>query len=101
MIGENLRVRDLAAALAAGDLEAAGHLMVASHHSLRHLYETSTAVMDAAVEAFTARPGVYGARMTGGGFGGCVVALTRPGALRDGWRVRAVDGAHHVEDDDA
>ena len=66
----------------------------------RDLYETSTPVMDSAVDALTARPGVYGARMTGGGFGGCVVALTRPGALTEGWRVRAVDGAHHVKDDD-
>jgi len=100
VIGENLRVRDFAGALAAGDLDAAGELMVAGHHSLRDLYETSTPVMDAAVEALTARPGVYGARMTGGGFGGCVVALTRPGALDEGWRVRAVGGAHHVEDCD-
>ena len=52
------------------------------------------------MDALTARPGVYGARMTGGGFGGCVVALTRPGALTQGWRVRAVDGAHHVKDDE-
>ena len=41
-------------------------------------------------------PGVFGARMTGGGFGGCVVALTEPGALHTGWVVRAVDGAHVV-----
>ena len=49
--------------------------MAASHESLRDLYETSTPVMDAAVEDLNARRGVYGARMTGGGFGGCVVAL--------------------------
>jgi galactokinase len=35
--------------------------------------------------------------MTGGGFGGCIVALTEPGALAEGWVVRAVDGAHHVD----
>jgi galactokinase len=101
VITENLRVREFAAALTAGDLDTAGTLMNSSHRSLRDLYETSTPVMDAAVEALTARPGVYGARMTGGGFGGCVVALTRPGALTGGWRVRAVDGAHHVKGDDA
>jgi galactokinase len=100
VIGENLRVREFAKALASGALDAAGDLMIASHRSLRDLYETSTPVMDSAVDALTARPGVYGARMTGGGFGGCVVALTRPGALTEGWRVRAVDGAHHVKDDD-
>jgi galactokinase len=71
--------------------------MVASHNSLRDLYLTSTPVMDAAVEQLMARPGVYGARMTGGGFGGCVVALTRPGALAEGWVMRAVDGAHRVD----
>jgi galactokinase len=99
VVGENLRVREFAEALATGDLESAGDLMVASHRSLRDLYETSTPVMDSAVEALNAKPGVYGARMTGGGFGGCIVALARPGAVTQGWRVRAVDGAHHVEDD--
>jgi len=38
-------------------------------------------------------PGVFGARMTGGGFGGCVVAICEPGAVTDGWVVRASDGA--------
>ena len=97
VVSENQRVRDFAAAIASGDLRAAGALMVASHNSLRDLYLTSTPVMDAAVEQLIAMPGVYGARMTGGGFGGCVVALTDPGALADGWVVRAVDGAHRVE----
>jgi galactokinase len=49
--------------------------------------------MDAAVAALMATSGVYGARMTGGGFGGCVVALTEPGALTTGWVVQAVAGA--------
>jgi galactokinase len=97
VVSENQRVREFAAAVADGDLHAAGALMVASHNSLRDLYLTSTPVMDAAVEQLMARPGVYGARMTGGGFGGCVVALTEPGALDDGWVVRAVAGAHRVE----
>ncbi|HZX56435.1 MAG TPA: galactokinase family protein [Ilumatobacteraceae bacterium] len=102
VIGENLRVRQFGDALTARDLETAGDLMIASHRSLRDLYETSTPAMDGAMEALAARPGVYGARMTGGGFGGCVVALTEAGALADGdgWRVRAVDGAHHVRGDD-
>lgn len=93
VVAENQRVRDFAAALRAGDLAAAGALMVASHASLRDLYDTSTPVMDAAVERLCAVPGVYGARMTGGGFGGCVVALATPGVLTDGWVVHAVDGA--------
>jgi galactokinase len=97
VVSENERVREFAQLLAGGDLAAAGVLMVASHESLRDLYLTSTPVMDAAVEQLLQRRGVYGARMTGGGFGGCVVALTEPGAIDDGWIVRAVDGAHRVE----
>jgi galactokinase len=94
---ENVRVLEFAAALEARDLAAAGRLMVEGHESLRTLYDTSTPVMDAAVETLCAVPGVYGARMTGGGFGGCVVALTEPGALDEGWVVRAVAGAHLVD----
>ena len=94
---ENQRVRDFAAALAAGDLVEAGRLVKDGHESLRLLYDTSTPVMDAAVERLNATPGVYGARMTGGGFGGCVVALTEPGVLTQGWVVQAVDGARVVE----
>jgi galactokinase len=101
VVSENQRVRDFASALRTGDLVAAGSLMVASHNSLRDLYATSTPVMDEAVEQLTARPGVYGARMTGGGFGGCVVALTEPGAIADGWVVQAVDGAHRVDEPEA
>ena len=98
VVDENQRVRDFAEALVAGDLTEAGRLMVSSHNSLRDLYETSLPVMDSAVETLMATPGVYGARMTGGGFGGCVVAIAQPGALNDGWVVHAVDGAHEVTD---
>ncbi len=90
---ENRRVIDFAEAIAAGDLSEAGKLMVQSHASLRDLYKTSTPTMDAAVAEVCATPGVFGARMTGGGFGGCLVALTEPGALLSGWIVRAVAGA--------
>ena len=93
VVGENHRVLTFASALAGGDPDTAGRLMVESHASLRDLYATSTPEMDAAVERLVATPGVYGARMTGGGFGGCVVALTEPGALFTGWVVRAVAGA--------
>jgi galactokinase len=93
VVTENERVRDFAAMLAARDLERAGSIMTASHVSLRDDFGTSTPVMDAAVEELVATPGVYGARMTGGGFGGCVVALCQPDARRAGWIVRAVDGA--------
>ena len=93
---ENRRVLEFADALRTGHLADAGRLMVQSHDSLRDLYATSTPTMDAAVAELTATPGVYGARMTGGGFGGCVVALTEPGALLTGWVVRAVDGARVI-----
>ena len=57
VISENQRVRDFADALRSGDLRTAGTLMVASHSSLRDLYQTSTPVMDAAVEQVAARRG--------------------------------------------
>ncbi|MGD9704784.1 MAG: galactokinase [Acidimicrobiia bacterium] len=93
VVSENARVRGFVTALASGDLAAAGRLMTGSHRSLRDDFETSTPVMDEAVASLAATPGVYGARMTGGGFGGCVVALAAAGAVSDGWIVRAVDGA--------
>ena len=62
-------------------------------------FEVSTPALDALVDHLVHTPGVFGARLTGGGFGGCVVALTAPGALDlaaypgRAWRVRASDGA--------
>jgi len=90
---ENERVLAFAEALTSGDLVAAGGLMVASHVSLRDDYEVSTPALDALVDRLTATRGVYGARLTGAGFGGCVVALTGPGILNEGWRVRPSAGA--------
>ncbi|MDX2149048.1 MAG: galactokinase [Planctomycetota bacterium] len=55
-----------------------GALMNASHDSLRDLYEVSSPELDAIVEAARASPGVFGARMTGGGFGGCAIVLVDP-----------------------
>ncbi len=97
VVAENQRVLDFADALRAHDLAGAGDLMLASHASLRDLYDTSTPQMDAAVAEVAALPGVHGVRMTGGGFGGCIVALTEPGALQDGWKVTAVDGAAVID----
>jgi galactokinase len=98
VISESARVRDFAAALAAGDRRIAGALMTASHASLRDDYEVSTEALDALVDQLTAKPGVHGARLTGAGFGGCVVALCERGALREGWRVRPSRGASVVFD---
>ncbi len=96
VVTENRRVRDMVAAMAAGEVAACGALMVASHESLRVDFEVSTPRLDALVAELVATPGVHGARLTGAGFGGCVVALTRPGTLRRGWRVQAVGGAEVV-----
>ena len=96
VVTENERVRQFAAALAAGDFRAAGQLMIASHASLRDDFATSTTQMDAAVEHFSQVPGVYGVRMTGGGFGGCIVVLGDADiddAAIVGMRVHAADGA--------
>jgi galactokinase len=94
VLTENERVREFAAALAAGDGPSAGALMTASHASLRDDFEVSTPVLDGLVDKLTATSGVYGARLTGAGFGGCVVALAAAGtSLPDAWVVHPADGA--------
>jgi galactokinase len=93
VVTENQRVRDFAASLHAGDVAAAGEIMRASHASLRDDFEVSTPVLDALVDDVSSRPGVYGARLTGAGFGGCAVALTAPGALEVGWKLVPSRGA--------
>lgn len=99
VITENRRVREFAAALFAGRVADAGRLMTEGHTSLRDDFGTSTPQMDAVVEELCRTPGVLGARMTGGGFGGCVVALVEAGADVDGWRVRPVHGARRSAED--
>ncbi|CAA9246353.1 MAG: Galactokinase [uncultured Acidimicrobiales bacterium] len=93
VVTENERVRRFSAALRAGELVECGRLMVESHRSLADDFEVSTPRLDALVGELTALPGVFGGRLTGAGFGGCVVALAEPGAVDRGWRVRAADGA--------
>ena len=93
VITENARVLEFAQALATADRRTAGRLMTESHASLRDDFEVSTAELDTLVEALLATPGVHGARLTGAGFGGCVVALADPGTPVAGWRVRPSDGA--------
>ncbi|MDQ2678128.1 MAG: galactokinase [Actinomycetota bacterium] len=87
------RVEVFAAALVDGDLTTAGAAMNESHRSLRDDFEVSTPALDALVARLLATDGVLGARLTGAGFGGCVVALTRPGVELDGWRVLPGPGA--------
>jgi galactokinase len=101
---ECARVKTFAAALGAGDLAEAGRIMTDSHRSLADDFEVSTPALDALVASLVARPGVLGARLTGAGFGGCVVALTEPDALDVGafptpaWRVRPSPGARVLVD---
>jgi galactokinase len=76
VVEEIERVNASAAALRAGDLVAAGRLLTASHRSSQLLFENSTAELDFLVEILAEAPHVYGARLTGGGFGGAVMALT-------------------------
>ena len=87
------RVRAFAAAIAAEDLVRAGELMVESHRSLRDDYEVSTPALDELVDRLVGTPGVHGARLTGAGFGGCVVALADRGVRLEGTRVRPTVGA--------
>jgi galactokinase len=75
VVGENARVLAAGRALATGDLSHFGELMNESHRSLRDDYEVSCRELDLLVEIACATPGVYGARLTGGGFGGCTVTL--------------------------
>lgn len=94
VVSENARVRSFAGAIAASDYALAGEIMCESHRSLAENYEVSTRQMDFAVDEMRTTPGVYGARMTGGGFGGCIVALCEPEAEVDGWVVQPVGAAH-------
>ena len=101
---ENERVRAAAAALQQQDLPALGELFAASHASLRDDYEVSTPTLDGVVAAALAA-GAFGARMTGGGFGGSVVLLAERAAAEavlqgtlaragaQGWIVRPAGGA--------
>jgi len=94
VIGENLRTTQAAAAIRSGDWKKAGELMYASHDSLRDDYEVSCAELDAAVDLareLGTGGGVYGCRMTGGGFGGCTVALVKSSAV-DAITKKLVDG---------
>jgi galactokinase len=111
VVAENARVLHAAAVLDAGVPQTLGPLLYASHASLKNDFEVSCEELDALVELAASAPGVIGARMMGGGFGGCVLVLVAAEAaepletrLADGYagrfgrppvfyRVRAVDGA--------
>ena len=96
VITDNARVVSFASALTSGDYGTAGEIMSDCHRSLAEDFAISNDQMNAAVQDMRAIPGVFGARMTGGGFGGCIVALCEPDAVVDGWHVKPVSAAHHV-----
>jgi galactokinase len=80
VLGENERVDAMVAALRAGDLDAAGRLLDASHASVRDLYAASVPAVERTVARLRGA-GAAGARMVGGGFGGAVLALLPPGVV--------------------
>jgi galactokinase len=83
VVTENARVVAMRGALTTGDMVQAGRLMDASHESMRDDYEVSTPEIDVLVDTAREQSAVFGARLTGGGFGGCIVALARSGQGTD------------------
>jgi galactokinase len=114
VVSENARVLAFAESLRRNDIDALGPLLVDSHASLRDDFRVSTPEVDLLVD-LCLQHGAFGARITGGGFGGCVVALFPAGAATSGanaiverygaatglvatpFDVRAVDGVGRVE----
>lgn len=95
---ENERVRAAEVALGAGDLDHLGALVDASHASLRDDFAVSLPAIDDLVAVLRSQRGVLGARVMGGGFGGCVLALHHSDVVVDSlgraaWRVHPADGA--------
>jgi galactokinase len=77
IITENQRVLDARVALLNGDMKRFGELMVLAHASMRDDFAASCAEVDALVEIATQQKSCFGARITGGGFGGCTVNVVR------------------------
>lgn len=88
VLSENARVKAAANSLEANSIEAFGALMNESHVSMRDDFEISTPEVDAVVEA-SQEAGAFGARMTGGGFGGCIVSLVSEAAFSS-WNERLI-----------
>ena len=84
-ITENVRVDAAVEAVQSGDVAALGGLLMESHQSLRHEYAVSCAELDSMVALAASEPGCFGARMMGGGFGGCALALVSEGAAEAVW----------------
>jgi galactokinase len=97
VVTERDRVLECVTALRRGDVAEVGRLVTASHRSLSEDFEVSTPAIDELVASICADPAVYGARLMGGGFGGCVIvvhhATWTPPREHDSWSLRASDGA--------
>jgi len=93
-VTDSARVVETVAALRAGDLARVGGLFAASHRSMRDDFEISTPEVDALVDAAVADPDVFGARLTGGGFGGSIVAFARAG--RGAGAARRIVDVYHA-----
>jgi galactokinase len=83
VVHENDRTLRAAASLEGGDISTFGQLVNDSHTSLRDLYEVSCEELDLMAALARSQPGCWGARMTGAGFGGCVVALVDDSVVED------------------
>ena len=101
IVYENKRVQMGAEALEAGNLQAFGEMLSNTHESCVRFFENSAPEVDALVEIAQHQPGVYGAKLTGGGWGGCAVILHEPGvvdalsdALTEGYRARFKRDVH-------
>ncbi len=81
IVTENARVLEAERALKAGDFAACGEAMNASHASMRDDFEITCPEVDFLAALARREPGVYGSRMTGGGFGGCTVSLVEADAV--------------------
>jgi galactokinase len=83
VVTENARVLQVARDLYAGRIDHVGELLLEGHQSLRDDYEVSIPELDTLVGAAAEVEGCYGARLTGAGFGGCIIALADEGAVGD------------------
>jgi len=98
VVTENQRVRDAVVACQSDDGRTLGRLISESHASLRDDFEVSLPIIDELVAHVEAQGGVLGARIMGGGFGGCVLVAHEPGVIVEAaghqqWALRAESGA--------
>ncbi|MDB5283938.1 MAG: galactokinase [Bacteroidota bacterium] len=97
VVTENLRVKESVKALRFNDLSTFGRLMNASHASLKNLYEVTGLELDTLAEEGQKIKGCLGARMTGGGFGGCAIAIVHKDSVEElkhivGWKYKRATG---------